>query len=205
MICTPHAESGAGQPDLKGAAMILATVGHSNRTLDQFLDMLAGHAVGAVADVRRFPASRKWPHFNGGPLEVSLAGAGVGHRHFPRLGGRRAPRAGSPHVAWRGPGFRGFADHMDGEEFTSGLDELLAWAMRGPALVALMCAEAVPWRCHRSLIADGLVARGYEVWHLLGSGPRRPHRLPDFARVEGHRVIYDRHAPVSALFDAGSL
>ena len=169
--------------------MVVHTVGHSTLPLDQFLALLRAHDVTALADVRQFPASRRHPHFARGALAEGLAGAGVDYAWLPALGGRRSPRPGSRHVGWRNPSFRAYADHMESPEFAAGLDELLARA--GVRPTAIMCAEAVPWRCHRQLIADALIARGVEVRHILSTAPAGAHRLTSFARVEGDRVMYD--------------
>jgi uncharacterized protein (DUF488 family) len=168
----------------------LWTLGHSNHSLDKFLQILAGHNIEIVIDVRRFPASRKWPHFNAAALAETLPAAGIGYEGMPELGGRRKARLDSPHTAWRVEAFRGYADFMDTPEFAEGLERLMTLARQKRA--AVMCAEALPWRCHRSLIADALVARGWEVFDVLSEKEARPHKLPDFARVEGERVIYDR-------------
>ena len=165
------------------------TVGHSNKTLDEFLGILKAHSVGRVIDVRRYPASRKWPHFNAGSLERSLREAGIDYAAAPEMGGRRKARPDSPHAAWRVEAFRGYADFMDTTEFAAGLDRVLALAAERPS--ALMCAEALPWRCHRSLIADALLARGWTVFEILSGNEARSRKLPDFARLDGTRVIYD--------------
>ncbi len=165
------------------------TIGHSNHPFERFVAILKTHGVERVVDVRRFPASRKWPHFNAASLEASLPEAGVDYVGAPELGGRRKARPDSPHTAWRVEAFRGYADFMDTEEFAEGLGRV-----RGLAQVrrsALMCAEALPWRCHRSLIADALLVRGWDVYEILSEKEARPRRLPDFARREGTRVIYD--------------
>ena len=170
--------------------MVVHTVGHSTLALADFLALLAGHGVRAVADVRRFPASRRHPHFAREALARELAPVGIAYHWLPGLGGRRRGRPDSPHVAWRSAAFRAYADHMETGEFRQELSRLLALARERPT--AVMCAEAVPWRCHRQLIADALVARGIEVRHLLGKAPPEAHRLTRFARVEGERVVYDR-------------
>ncbi len=177
------------------------TVGHSNKPLEDFLGLLRAHGIRRILDVRRFPGSRRWPHFGAASLSKSLEAEGVGYAGLPGLGGRREPREDSPHTAWRVAAFRGYADFMDTPDFAAGLAdaERLAretpagvWGTaRAPAHAALMCAEALPWRCHRSLIADALVVRGWEVRDVISDGEARVHRLPAFARVEGERVIYD--------------
>jgi uncharacterized protein (DUF488 family) len=165
------------------------TVGHSNHPIDRFLEILRAHGVRRLLDVRRHPGSRKWPHFNAGALAESLPAAGIDYVPMPELGGRRKPRPDSPHTAWRVDAFRGYADFMDTPEFASALDRVIAVADDAPT--ALMCAEALPWRCHRSLIADALLARGIPVREILSEREARPRELPSFARLEGKRVIYD--------------
>ena len=171
----------------------ILTVGHSNHPLDAFREILRAHGVARVLDVRRYPASRKWPHFGAAELARSLPAAEIDYIGLPELGGRRRPRPDSPHTAWRQDAFRGYADFMDTPDFAAGLArvELLA----GEKLSALLCAEAVPWRCHRSLIADALVARGWAVEDVISAAAARPHAPPAFARVEGTRVIYDVGEP----------
>ncbi|HEU5251165.1 MAG TPA: DUF488 domain-containing protein [Thermoanaerobaculia bacterium] len=165
------------------------TVGHSNHSLERFLEILKAHRIESIVDVRRFPVSRKWPHFDAASLASSLPAAGIGYVGMPELGGRRKPRADSPHTAWRADQFRGYADYMDTPEFTSSLER--AMALAGDQRTALLCAEALPWRCHRSLIADALIARGREVLEILNEKDARPRKLPGFARLEGNRVVYD--------------
>jgi len=163
--------------------MTVYTVGHSTRTLDEFLDLLVQHGIAGIADVRRYPASRRHPHFAREALSRALAERGIAYDWLPELGGRRSSRADSPHVAWRNAAFRAYADHMDGDEFRLGLDRLLSLATARST--AVLCAEAVPWRCHRQLFADALVARGIAVLHVTGAGAPSPHRLTSFARVDG--------------------
>ena len=170
--------------------MVVYTVGHSTLPLDAFLALLDAHAVAAVADVRSFPASRRHPHFAREALAAALAPAGLAYAWLPGLGGRRRGGAGSPHVAWRSPSFRAYADHMETAEFAAELARLLALA--AARRTAVMCAEAVPWRCHRQLVADALVARAIDVRHVISAAaPPEPHRLTAFARLEGERVVYD--------------
>jgi uncharacterized protein (DUF488 family) len=177
------------------------TVGHSNKPLADFLGLLRAHGIRRVLDVRRFPGSRRWPHFGSARLAKSMAEEGIGYVGLPGLGGRRQPREDSPHTAWRVEAFRGYADFMDTPEFATGLAEAERLARetppgvrgtaRTPAYASLMCAEALPWRCHRSLIADALVVRGWDVRDVISEGEARIHRLPGFARVEEGRLIYD--------------
>ena len=168
---------------------MLFTVGHSNRAIADFLAILRAHGIDRILDVRRYPVSRKWPHFDAANLERALAEDGIAYTGLPELGGRRKPRPDSPHRAWREESFRGYADFMDTPEFARGLDRVVELARSGEP--ALMCAEAVPWRCHRSLIADTLVARGIPVQDLMSETSAREHTLPSFARVENGRVVYD--------------
>jgi uncharacterized protein (DUF488 family) len=165
------------------------TVGHSNHPLEKFLGILAAHGVARIVDVRRFPSSRRWPHFGKEPLEAALSGAGVAYTGMPELGGRRRARPDSPHVAWRVEAFRGYADYMDTPEFAEALARLIPITQESPT--AIMCAEAMPWSCHRSLIADTLMVRGFDVREILSEKDARPRKLTPFARVEGERLVYD--------------
>ena len=164
------------------------TIGHSTRSLKAFVELLRAHGIERLVDVRRFPRSLRHPHFNTEALAEALPAAGLAYRHLPGLGGFRRPRAGSRNAGWRNASFRGYADYMETEQFAGQLATLLEEARAGRT--AYMCAEAVPWRCHRSLISDALVARGVEVRHILGPGPADAHALRAGARVEGERVIY---------------
>jgi uncharacterized protein (DUF488 family) len=165
------------------------TVGHSNHSIDRFLEILAAHKIERILDVRRFPVSRKWPHFDAESLTSTLPPAGVDYVGIPELGGRRKPRADSPHTAWRVDQFRGYADFMDTPEFAALLDRAASQAQERRS--ALLCAEALPWRCHRSILADAFLARGWEVLEILNDKEARVRKLPSFARLEGNRVIYD--------------
>ncbi len=170
-----------------GKARILA-IGHSTRTLDEFVDLLRSCGVATLVDVRTIPRSRRNPQFAQDALARSLPEAGIRYVHMGRLGGLRHPRKDSPNGGWRNASFRGYADHMQTGKFEEGLVELRALVRDGP--VAIMCAEAVPWRCHRSLIADALFARGVVVEHIVGKSRTRPHRLTPFAVRDGRRVAY---------------
>ena len=171
------------------------TIGHSNRTLEEFLAVLAPARIESIADVRRFPGSRKWPHFGGEALRESLGAQGIAYLHLPELGGRRGRAAsGSPNTAWRVESFNAYADHMQSEEFREGLARLMTSAEA--RRTAIMCSEAVPWRCHRRLIADALLVRGWEVVDLMSPTQQKPHPLTEFARVEGERVT----SPGGTLF-----
>ncbi|MFN7133405.1 MAG: DUF488 family protein, partial [Myxococcales bacterium] len=169
-----------GLPDFSGT--LVFGVGHSTRSLEELVDLLWSHGVATVADVRRLPGSRRYPHFDQAPLARALADAGVAYVHLPRLAGRRSrKRPDSPNGGWRNASFQRYADHMLSEEFAEGLGELRALAASGP--VALLCSEAVPWRCHRSLIADALAARGADVRQIASPTRAPPHRVTPFARV----------------------
>jgi len=176
-------------PPILGYGNVIYMVGHSTRTLEDFLALLAAHGVGQVVDVRRYPASRRHPHFAKDPLALALAAAGIAYGHASDLGGRRAAQANSPNTAWRNAGFRGYADYMETPAFTQALARLIDLVAGRPS--AVLCAEAVPWRCHRQLLADALVARGIEVRHIIGPGEPERHRLSPHARVlPGGRLCY---------------
>lgn len=167
----------------------LWTIGHSNRELSELLALLADASIELLADVRRFPGSRRHPHFGLRALELALRDAGVAYRHFPALGGRRSTRtAGSPNTAWRVEAFNAYADYMQTPEFAAAASELAQEA--AGRRTAIMCSEALPWRCHRRLIADLFVARGWQVLDVIGPRSVRPHALPEFARVEAGTVTY---------------
>jgi len=164
------------------------TIGHSTRALDDFIALLDREGIRRLVDVRSYPASRRHPHFNRDELAAALQRRGIAYEHAPALGGLRKPRRDSKNTAWRNDGFRGYADHMESAEFRDAIDRLEHAAASEPTTV--MCAEAVPWRCHRSLLSDALVARGNEVVHILDSGTSA-HRLTSFARVVDRHVHYD--------------
>lgn len=165
------------------------TLGHSTRGIDEFLALLHEHGIVCLVDVRRFPTSKRYPHFAKQALEASLGAAGIEYTHEPDMGGYRKPRPDSPNTAWRVAGFRGYADHMDTAEFQAALQRVIERAGRAPT--AIMCAEITHRRCHRQLISDALVARGLEVIHTLGPGKIQPHALTPHARVlENGRLVY---------------
>jgi uncharacterized protein (DUF488 family) len=164
------------------------TVGHSTRTLHELVEALSNHGVDLLVDIRRFPRSRRTPQFNTEDLEADLPGHGLGYVHLPELGGRRPTRAGSPNTGWRNKSFRGYADYMQTDTFRAGLDRLQALAEEWRPVV--MCAEAVPWRCHRSLVGDALLVRDVRVVDILDARKSRPHELTSFARVSGDRLVY---------------
>ncbi len=167
----------------------LYTIGHSTRSADEFRALLAAHGIERLVDIRKFPASRRFPHFNAQPLAEFLAQAGIEYRHEADLGGRRRGTADSPNGYWRNASFRAFADHMASEPFAAAIDRLVALAAERPT--AILCAEAVPWRCHRWLVSDAVLARGVNVVHLLDAQHAEPHVLNPAARVdERGRLTY---------------
>jgi uncharacterized protein (DUF488 family) len=171
------------------------TVGHSTRAIDDFLRLLAAGRIKLLADVRRFPGSRRHPQFGQEALARSLAAAGIAYRHFVDLGGRRSQRLpDSPNTAWRVEQFNAYADYMQSDEFLAALGELMAVAREQPT--AILCSEALPQRCHRRLISDALVIRGWRVRHLLTPKRIEDHQLTPFARARGTTVIY----PAETLF-----
>ncbi len=171
------------------------TIGHSTHELAEFLRLLQAHGVTTVADIRTVPRSRRNPQYNKETLPDALKIAGIGYVHLPGLGGLRHARADSPNLAWRNASFRGFADYMQTDEFAENLESLINLSQ--DEQVALMCAEAVPWRCHRSLVADALVARGLAVEHIMSSIHLKLHALTPWARVEGGHVTYPATASSS--------
>jgi uncharacterized protein (DUF488 family) len=171
-----------------GLTSTVWTIGHSTRPLDAFLGLLAHYRVQAVADVRRFPGSRRQPQYAQAALQDSLAGHGIAYRWLPELGGRRKAKPDSPNTAWRNASFRGYADHIGSAEFAAGLDALLE--LSGNLRTALMCAEAVWWRCHRALIADVLRVRGIEVVHILEAEHCVVHPYTSAARIVEGRLSY---------------
>jgi uncharacterized protein (DUF488 family) len=173
----------------------LWTVGHSTRSIDELLELLAAGKIKLLADVRRYPGSRRHPQFNQQALAASLADAGIEYRHFVDLGGRRSERlSDSPNAAWRVESFNAYADYMQSAEFVAALEELMTTARLMPT--AIMCSEALPQKCHRRLISDALVARGWQVRHLLTSKRIEDHQLTPFAKVEGTDITY----PAETLF-----
>jgi uncharacterized protein (DUF488 family) len=164
------------------------TVGHSTHPIEQFLAILAAHRVEYLADVRTIPKSRRNPQFQREALQRSLDAVGIRYTHMPGLGGLRHPRSDSINSAWRNDSFRGYADYMQTQEFERSLTGLIEIAAGDRT--AIMCAEAVPWHCHRSLIGDALIAREVAVEHIMSVTRSKPHTLTPFARIEGARVTY---------------
>jgi uncharacterized protein (DUF488 family) len=169
--------------------MDIWSVGHGARPLDEFLAMLRAAEIGALADVRLIPGSRRHPHFGAESLDGALREIGIAYLHLPELGGRREPRGDSPHRALRVAAFRGYADHMSTEQFARGYERLTSLAHR--SRTAIMCAETLWWRCHRRLIADRLTVDGWTVTHLLGPGKSERHVLWDTARTLDGHLVYD--------------
>ena len=167
---------------------IVFTIGHSTRTWKDFLEILRAHRVKRIIDIRSIPRSRHNPQFNRETLSTKLRAARIGYVHLRKLGGLRHARRDSPNVGWRNASFRGFADYMQTSEFDAGLHRLMKLA--GQKRSAIMCAEAVPWRCHRSLVADALTVRGIQVDDIMSMKRSQVHSLIPFARVQGHCITY---------------
>jgi uncharacterized protein (DUF488 family) len=185
-VCDRHTWTGA----------TIYTIGHSTRLQDELIDLLHHYGVTTLADVRTVPRSRHNPQFNADTLAEALPRARIAYVHLPRLGGlRRGLGAASPNTGWRNASFRGYADYMQTADFALGLDELQALIASGP--VALMCAEAVPWRCRRSLIADALLVRGVVARDIQSRTRAEAHKLTPFAQVDGERITYPE--PPSAM------
>jgi uncharacterized protein (DUF488 family) len=178
--------------------LTLFTIGHSTRTWEEFLELLRAHGIERVVDVRSIPKSRHNPQFNRETLSRKLRGARIGYVHLRKLGGLRHARRDSPNMGWRNASFRGFADYMQTPEFEKGLQRLIKMAKQ--KTTAIMCAEAVPWRCHRSLIADALTVRGIRAAHIISGKRVQIHTLTSFGRVRGDRIIYPQAAAEDGEF-----
>ena len=165
------------------------TIGHSTRKIDDFISILEAQRIKLIVDVRLLPGSKRYPQFNQDALAKSLSENGISYEHFPELGGRRKPKPDSRNSAWRNESFRGYADHMETEEFSKGIDRLIDLAEKiGPT--AIMCAEAVWWRCHRALISDFLKARGVEIVHIMDARKTEPHPFTSVARIVNGQLTY---------------
>src|SRR5215207_3998390 len=175
---------------MQGKTPQIWTVGHSTRRLDELLGLLSAECIVTVADVRRFPASRRHPQFGQAQLAEGLAAAGIQYVHFPELGGRRLAQQGSPNDAWRVEAFRGYADYMMGSEFRAGISRL--WDLAALNRTAIMCAEALWWQCHRALIADYLKASGHAVYHIMGTHSIQEHPFTSAARIVSGKLSYSR-------------
>ncbi len=186
------AESVAGAKtaaDANAAAKLtVLTIGHSTRTLEEFLSILKAHGVERLVDVRSIPKSRRVPQFNSDALAASLREQGIEYVHLKILGGLRHAKKDSVNLGWRNASFRGYADYMASEEFRDGLQRLLQLARQ--KRTAIMCAEAVPWRCHRSLIGDALLVRGVRVEDIMSATSARPHEMTPFARFNALDIVY---------------
>lgn len=167
------------------------TIGHSTRPIDEFIELLKQNGIKHLVDVRRFPGSRKYPHFNQPMLSASLAKAQIGYLHLPELGGRRKVNPDSQNTLWRNESFRGYADYMETDEFLAGIKRLLETATANPT--AFMCSEAVWWRCHRSMISDYLKAGGVEVIHILGQSKTQLHPYTSAARIVDGELSYRKY------------
>jgi len=178
-----------------GWATPILTIGHSTRPIGAFIELLQQHEVERLVDIRTIPGSRRNPQFNSEALAKSLEREGVAYVHLKELGGLRHPRRDSINTGWRNPSFRGYGDYMQTTEFEKALGLLLR--LCGENRCAVMCAEAVPWRCHRSLLADALLARGIPVEHILSGNRREVHNLTPFARIQHERVVYPQAGEVA--------
>lgn len=168
--------------------MTIYTIGHSNRSIEDFIGLLQENGIELLADIRTIPKSRHNPQFGQDALSQSLTGAGIEYRHFADLGGLRKARTDSPNAAWRNSSFRGYADYMQTDGFTHAVEELVDLARRQSTV--LMCAEAVPWRCHRSLVGDALLVRGADVVDIMSPNSNRSHKMTCFANVDGTNITY---------------
>jgi uncharacterized protein (DUF488 family) len=172
----------------KESELTLFTIGHSTRTLDEFIELLKAYSIALLVDVRTVPRSRYNPQFNKETMPGSLKPIGVRYIHMPEIGGFRRPKHDSLNLAWKNMGFRGYADYMQTKEFTDNLLKIMALARENCS--ALMCAEALPWRCHRSLISDALVVRHVKVQHIISATSTITHELNEMAQVEGTKITY---------------
>ena len=168
--------------------MIIWTIGHSTDPFEAFLQKLTAHGITLVADVRRFPGSKRHPHFSQSALADALQAAAIGYVHFPELGGRRRPRQDSHNTAWRLEAFRGYADYMETAEFAAGMERLLGAANERRA--AIMCAERLWWSCHRALISDALKSLGHAVLHIRSDAPAEEHPYTSAARIVSGQLSY---------------
>jgi uncharacterized protein (DUF488 family) len=189
----------------KESELVVFTIGHSTRTIEEFVELLKTYAVNLVVDVRTVPRSRHNPQFNKETLPNTLKPEGIKYIHMPEIGGLRRPKHDSVNLAWKNMGFRGYADYMQAKEFTDSLLKIIALARENR--LVLMCAEALPWRCHRSLISDALVVRHVKVEHIISATSCLNHQLNDMAQVEGTKITYPlftRETPQRTLGDFGA-
>jgi uncharacterized protein (DUF488 family) len=183
-----------------GATLLVYTIGHSTRPIEEFIGLLESNGIKRLIDIRTLPKSRRNPQFNTDSLSRSLRKAGIDYVHRKELGGLRRARPDSPNAGWRNASFRGYADYMQTPEFTQALDGTIELAREKPS--ALMCAEAVPWRCHRSLVADALTVRGIEVLEIVGPSAPKAHKVTPFACVRGTRITYPPESVSGPLFES---
>lgn len=188
-----NAEGFRSEVELEQRAESIWTIGHSTRSADDFSEILLAHQIAALVDVRSFPGSRRYPHFNKPELSHNLEAIGVLYAHNPKLGGRRRPAPNSKNTAWKNASFRAYADHLESEEFQKGIEQLLEIA--NARRTAIMCAEALWWRCHRSLIADYLKANGLEIIHILDGKKTEAHPYTSAARILEGRLSYEGLLP----------
>jgi len=177
--------------------VLILTIGHSTRTLDDFIDIIRTHGVARLVDIRTIPRSRHNPQFNQETLSERLRESGIDYVLMKQLGCLRHPKADSPNIGWKNSSFRGFADYMQTEEFTKGVDQLIGLAQKGQACI--MCAEILPWRCHRWLISDALSIRGVHVEHIMTTKTRTTHSLTKWASIKGTQISYPE-SPLTILF-----
>jgi uncharacterized protein (DUF488 family) len=181
----------------KKAKPVIFTIGHSTRQLDEFVELLRSHGVERVIDIRTIPRSRHNPQFNGETLGPALRAARIGYVQLKKLGGLRHAKTDSKNLGWHNASFRGFADYMQTPEFEEGLDRAIRLAEEKSS--TLMCAEAVPWRCHRSMVADALTVRDFPVEHIVSASKPQTHKLTSFARVHGKDITYPSEDGQSAI------
>jgi uncharacterized protein (DUF488 family) len=189
----------------KTAEPVVYTIGHSTRTLEEFVEMLRAYGVNLIVDVRTVPRSRHNPQFNKETLPQSLKPSGIRYIHMPEIGGLRHPKRDSINLAWENSGFRGYADYMQTQEFTDNLLKLVALSREN--CLALMCAEALPWKCHRNLLSDALVVRHIKVEHIISKTDTINHQLTEFAHIEGTKItypLYTKETPQRSLCDFGA-
>lgn len=181
----------------KSPRLQIFTIGHSNRPIEEFLRMLETHGIERLVDIRTIPRSRFNPQFNTGTLRDSLSAVGIDYIWMKELGGLRHAKKDSVNTGWKNASFRGYADYMQTPEFAEGIAKLIKIA--GEKKTAIMCAEAVPWRCHRSLVADALVARGIDVQHIMSATRTQPHEITSFARLRGTEITYPGQANLALV------
>jgi uncharacterized protein (DUF488 family) len=185
---SPIRRSGEGSDAMTIDSFAIWTIGHSTRTIEELIDILRHHQIEILVDVRHFPGSRRFPHFNRIALRGTLVAAGIRYEHLVELGGRRPVRPDSHNTVWRNASFRGYADYMETQPFHDGIDRLLVIARAGRT--AIMCSEAVWWRCHRSMIADYLKAMGVQVFHILGTKKVQEHPYTSAAQLVSGQLSY---------------